>query len=432
MGYCLKNATLITEDAKVIPGKDICISGGKITKICDSGENCCEEGFETVDCTGLFVSPGLTNLHTHLAMNIFKGIAEDATPDEWFNELIFPYESKMTEEDIYVGTMLGLCELINNGVTAVADHYFGEETVLRAVKDSGMRVDMSPTLFGSSPDYKDRLACVCEFIEKHRNDSDRVSFRMGIHSDYTCPPDTLAEMGEAAGRLGVPIHMHLYDDRDQITLSKERYGKSVATVVKEAGLLKHKILFAHCLWMEEELLDHLTDDCFFAFCPKTYLKMGLGKGTFFDFYEKLNFSFGTDGAASSNTLNPVEQARLFALICKFDFKPKACKVDEMWRYLMRGHDALNFGTGKLKEGTPADLVIWDFKTCDTMMTYNPITSILYSSNSSNARYTMVGGEFLKYDGRLKTDFVELAKRAERLRDDMLRRGKGEANVSYLK
>ncbi len=446
--YCFKNATLITEDAQVLPGKDLYVDSGKIAKIVDTGADPAVPGSgtaggtsactphaetcETIDCTGLFVSPGLTNLHSHLAMNIFKGIAEDATPDEWFNELIFPYESKMTDEDIYVGTMLGIAELINNGVTAVADHYFGEEHVLRAVKESGIRGDISPTLFGSTPDYKERLASVKEFIKAHRNDSDRVSFRMGIHSDYTCPPDTLAEMGEAARDLGVPIHMHLYDDKNQIALSKERYGKTVATIVKETGLLKSRILFAHGLWVEEELLDYLTDDCFFASCPKTYLKMGLGKGTFFDFYKRLNFSFGTDGAASSNTLNPVEQARLFAFICKFDGQPKECMVNEMWRYLMRGHEALSFGTGKLGEGAPADLAVWDLATCDTMMTYDPITSILYSSNSSNVRYTMVGGEFLKYDGKLKMDFKDLSERAIARRDELLKRGKGKANVSYLK
>ena len=108
---------------------------------------------ETIDCSRYFVSPGLANLHTHTAMNIFKGIAEDVTADAWFNEMIWPYESKMTDDDVYIGTLMGISEMINNGVTVFADHYFGEEQVLKAVKETGIRGDLAPTLFGMTPGF---------------------------------------------------------------------------------------------------------------------------------------------------------------------------------------------------------------------------------------------------------------------------------------
>ncbi len=90
-----------------------------------------------------------------------------------------PYESKMTDADVYTGTLLGIAEMINNGVTVFADHYFGEEQVLKAVKETGIRADLAPTVFGASSDFKERLAQVSEFIETHRNESGRVAFHMG-------------------------------------------------------------------------------------------------------------------------------------------------------------------------------------------------------------------------------------------------------------
>lgn len=432
--YLLKNAALLMEDASCVMNQNIYIEDGKISHIVDCGKDTMEkEVDEVVDCSRYYVSCGIPNLHAHTAMNIFKGIAEDVSPDAWFNEMIFPYESKMTDEDVYLGTKLGIAEMINNGVTVVADHYFGEEQVLRAVKDTGIRGDMSPTIFGSAPNFKERLDQVCEFIKNHRDDGSRIGFHMGTHSNYTCPPDTLAEMADRAKAMNLPIHLHLAEEELQVKMAKETYGLSPFGMVHEAGMFDSKVLVAHGLWVEEEDLKYLKNDTMFAFCPKTYMKIGSGIGGFFKLYPQINYAFGTDGAASSNTLNPVEQARLFALLGKyFADDGTSHKVEDMWRHLMKGHEAFDFGTGKLKEGAPADLVIWDLNTPDTFPIYHPLTCILYSSNSQNVRYTMVEGEFLKYDGKLVMDQEELLNEVSEMQKALLARGKGKANVSYLK
>lgn len=432
--YLLKNAALLMEDASCVMNQNVYVEEGKISCIVDSDKDKREkEVDEVVDCSRYYVSCGIPNLHAHTAMNIFKGIAEDVTPDQWFNEMIFPYESKMTEEDIYLGTKLGIAEMINNGVTVVADHYFGEEQVLRAIKDTGIRGDMSPTIFGSAPNYKERLDETCEFIQKHRNDSSRVAFHMGTHSNYTCPPDTLGEMADRAKSLGLPIHLHVAEEELQVKIALEKFGTTPFGMIHDAGMFESKVLIAHGLWVQEEDLKYLKEDTMFAFCPKTYMKIGSGIGDFFKLYQKINYSFGTDGAASSNTLNPVEQARLFALLGKyFEDDGTSHPVEDMWRHLMNGHNAFDFGTGKLKEGAPADLVIWDLNQMDTFPIYHPLTCILYSSNSQNVRYTMVEGEFLKYDGKLVMDQEELLKEAGAAQRALLARGKGKANVSYLK
>lgn len=428
----LKNAGLLDEEANCILNQNVYVQEGKILKILPAAEDTESiHADETIDCSKYYVSPGLANLHTHTAMNIFKGIAEDVTADAWFNEMIWPYESKMTDEDIYVGTLMGIAEMINNGVTVFADHYFGEEQVLKAVKETGIRGDLAPTLFGMTPDFHERLAQVKAFIQEHRNDSDRISFHMGPHANYTCPSLTLKEIIDAAKELNLPIHLHVSEEDVQVEKAREETGLTPFGILYEAGGFDCKVLIGHGLWIEEEDLKYLRDDTWFAFCPKTYMKLASGKGGFFDYYKQLNYGFGTDGAASSNTLNPVEQARLFGLMGKYQERNSAAyTATEIWQHLMASHQAFPFGSGRLKEGAPADLVIWDLYQPDTFPFYSPISAILYSSNSQNVKYTMVAGEFLKYNGKLKIDTKTLMQEAVRLQKALLERGKGKAQVAY--
>ncbi|NSF74812.1 amidohydrolase family protein [Blautia wexlerae] len=428
----LKNAGLLDEEANCILNQNVYVQEGKILKILPAAEDTESiHADETIDCSKYYVSPGLANLHTHTAMNIFKGIAEDVTADAWFNEMIWPYESKMTDEDIYVGTLMGIAEMINNGVTVFADHYFGEEQVLKAVKETGIRGDLAPTLFGMMPDFHERLAQVKAFIQEHRNDSDRISFHMGPHANYTCPSPTLKEIIDVAKELNLPIHLHVSEEDVQVEKAREETGLTPFGILYEAGGFDCKVLIGHGLWIEEEDLKYLRDDTWFAFCPKTYMKLASGKGGFFDYYKQLNYGFGTDGAASSNTLNPVEQARLFGLMGKYQERNSAAyTATEIWQHLMASHQAFSFGSGRLKEGAPADLVIWDLYQPDTFPFYSPISAILYSSNSQNVKYTMVAGEFLKYNGKLKIDTKTLMQEAVRLQKALLERGKGKAQVAY--
>ena len=428
----LKNAGLLDEEANCILNQNVYVQEGKILKILPAAEDTESiHADETIDCSKYYVSPGLANLHTHTAMNIFKGIAEDVTADAWFNERIWPYESTMTDEDIYVGTLMGIAEMINNGVTVFADHYFGEEQVLKAVKETGIRGDLAPTLFGMTPDFHERLAQVKAFIQEHRNDSDRISFHMGPHANYTCPSPTLKEIIDVAKELNLPIHLHVSEEDVQVEKAREETGLTPFGILYEAGGFDCKVLIGHGLWIEEEDLKYLRDDTWFAFCPKTYMKLASGKGGFFDYYKQLNYGFGTDGAASSNTLNPVEQARLFGLMGKYQERNSAAyTATEIWQHLMASHQAFPFGSGRLKEGAPADLVIWDLYQPDTFPFYSPISAILYSSNSQNVKYTMVAGEFLKYNGKLKIDTKTLMQEAVRLQKALLERGKGKAQVVY--
>lgn len=427
----LKNSKVIDENGKLTENINIYISNGKIDKISNANEN--EEcmGYETVDCTDYYVTPGFVNLHAHSPMNIMKGIAEDVSIDNWFNEKIFPYESKLEAEDVYWGAVLASVEMINNGVTAFADHYFSQESVYRAVEDTGIRGDIAPTIFGLSDDYKEQLKNAENFLKKYNGKNSRINLRLGPHAPYTCPGEILTEIVQSAKKLGVGIHLHVSETKEQVEDSLKLTGKTPIEVLYESGGFDVDVIIAHGLWTTKEDLKYINDNATFAFCPKTYMKLSMGKGNIYNLKNEINYSFGTDGAASSNTLNPLEQARLFALNGKmYTENATYFETTEIWKSLMYGHHALKFNTGKILEGYEADLLVWDLNMVNTFPVYDPLTSIIYSSNPDNIKYTVVQGEFLKYDGKLKADIPAILKKVKEIQDNILLRGKGKSKVNY--
>lgn len=428
----LKNATIINNDSSLDKNKNIYIENGKISCIANVRDNTLNsDDYEIIDCSEYYVSPSFVNLHSHAAMNIFKGIAEDVTIDDWFNKEIFPYESKLNGSDVYYGVKLAVLEMLDNGVTAFADHYFSQDSVLQAVLDCKIRADIAPTVFGLAPNYKEQLEEAKEFIVKNRDVSNRVNFRLGPHAPYTCPNPILTEIVDTAKALNVGIHIHVSETKDQVDNSYKDASKSPFEVLYESGGFDIDTIVAHGLWVQEDDLKYLNDKTWFAFCPKTYMKLAMGEGNIYKFKDRVNYSFGTDGGASSNTLSPLEQARLFALNGKFlENDSEKFRVKEIWKSLMKGHNALKFNTGKIETGYDADLIIWNLNKANTYPIYNPVTSILYSSSSNNVLYTMVEGEFLKYDGKLILNENEILNKISEIQNSIIERGKGNKIVEY--
>jgi len=428
----LRNATIINNDCSLDRNRDIYIEDGKISRIVNSRDNALiSDDYDIVDCSEYYVSPSFVNLHSHAAMSIFKGIAEDVTIDDWFNKEIFPYESKLTESDVYYGVKLAILEMLDNGVTAFADHYFSQNSVLQAVLDSKIRADIAPTIFGLAPNYKEQLKAAKEFIIKNRNISNRVNLRLGPHAPYTCPNPILTEIVNTAKEINAGIHIHVSETKEQVDNSYKEMSKSPFEVLYESGGFEIDTIVAHGLWVQEDDLKYLNDKTFFAFCPKTYMKLAMGEGNIYKLRNRINYSFGTDGAASSNTLSPLEQARLFALNGKLlQNNSEEFRIKEIWKNLMNGHNALKFNTGKIETGYDADLIIWNLKKSNTYPIYNPVASIIYSSNSNNVLYTMVEGEFLKYDGKLMLNERETLNKISEIQSEILERGKGNKIVEY--
>lgn len=424
MDTLFKNADLLAADGSITRNIDILVQGNQIAQI---GTGLAAPGAQVIDCAGLYITPGLTNMHAHSPMHILRGLAEDVHIDDWFNQEVFPYESKLSEEDVYWGARLCCAEMLDNGVTAFADHYFFAEQVLQAADDAGIRIDLALTSFGQNVEKE--VADTVRLAQQY-SDNERVRLRIGPHSPYLVPPQQLAQLVQAAKANNMGIHIHASETQVEEQQSQERFGKTHIQLIAEAGGFEVPCIIAHGLWMSDADLTLLGADTYVAACPKTYMKLGAGKGTLWDNWQKINLCIGTDGACSSNAAIPLEQAQLFALCGKWEDKAADYKLPDIWQALMRGHNALPFGTGNLVAGAPADLVVWDLNKPSTMAVHNPLAALIYSAGAGNVRHTMVAGNFAKKDGELQIDMQQLVQEATRCARALNKRGKGVANVVF--
>ncbi|SDY23596.1 amidohydrolase family protein [Tindallia californiensis] len=426
----LKNAGILNESGFFTPEKHILIADGEIKIIADKWDFHWKAK-EILDVSKMVITPGFVNLHTHSPMNIFKGLAEDVAIDEWFNKEIWPYESKIQKEHVYAGTMAACCEMIHYGVTAFADHYMFGETVIEAVRKTGVRCDFATTIFGSSPTFREDLESALKLISHYYKNRNTVSFRLGPHAPYTCPPETLKIMVNEASRMKVGLHIHLSETEQQLKDSLSIYGKTPFQIFADAGGFDLPTIIAHGLWVTKDDINLLGDNSYMAISPKTYMKLAMGMGRIWQFSDTLPLTSGTDGAASSNTLNPLEQIRYFGLIGKYiTGDAEKFKLKDLWNILMRGHQALPFNSGKIASGSAADLICWDLNGIITQPVYDPLAAIIYSADHSNIRNVMVSGKWLKYEGSLKLDEKKVQKNLEYQAENLMVIGKGKTQLMF--
>ncbi|MGN1344765.1 MAG: amidohydrolase family protein [Traorella sp.] len=428
MKKLFKNAHLITHTGEILDHLDILVVNDKIEQVKENLE--LDDG-EIIDCSDKFIAPGFVVMHTHSPMNIFKGIAEDVNIDDWFNEEIWPYESKMEENDIYWGTKLACAEMINNGITAFCDHYFKSDIIAKACKECGIKADIAYTIFGFDGNCDEELKLAEDFVRKYQHDA-YIQPRLGPHSPYICDKNVLTKIVEKAKELDCGIHIHISETKRQVEESKQNHhGQTPFDVLNECHGFDVPCILAHALWIEEEDLKYLNDSTCVAISPKTYMKLGMGMGNLWKYWKQIPLVSGNDGSASSNSINPVEQISLFALLGKMFDRAEEFTLEEMWQILMAGHHYLNFNSGKIEKGYSADFNIFDLSRCSTAPLYNPLASILYSTQlSTHICDTLIQGEFVKRNGQLVIDEKDIVAHANQCAKEIYRRGKGQSKLYF--
>lgn len=409
--------------ATILPGHTIAVAEGRIAAIAPALDPASAPA--TIDARGMLAVPGLINAHAHVSMGLFRGVVEDVPVEEWFNGHIWPMEMNLTDEDVYWGAMLGLAEMIEAGVTCVADHYFAMDEVARAVEQSGLRANLAWAVF-SGPEEAAHLARTARFVERWQGAAEgRIRAWLGPHSPYTCTPAFLACVAAEARRLGCGIHIHLSETADQVAQSLAAYGKTPVAVAHEAGLFDVPALAAHVAHATpDDMALMAAHGVAVAVTPKTEMKMGLGVAPVVALRcAGLTVALGSDGAASNNSYDILEAARLIALLEKHTLQdPRVLPVGEALALATsEGARALGLAgvTGELREGLQADLVLVRRNGPHAQPVHDAAASLLYSAAAADVDTVIVAGRVLMRKRRLLTIdrrrvMREAARRAARL------------------
>lgn len=404
----IQNVTVVDPHgggADVRPGHDIGIQANRITAVRPSGGLADAAAAEILVGDGMAALPGLINTHAHAAMVLFRGAAEDVPIDTWFNEYIWTLESNLDGDDVYWGALLAMAEMIESGVTTVADHYFAMDMVAQAAEQSGMRAHLAPTLFGA--DAQAELAASEAFAARwHGAAGGRITAWLGPHAPYTCPPAFLREVADAARRLGLGCHIHASETAAQVQQSVQTHGVTPIRLLEQLGFMDSPLLVAHATHATPDDIALLAQHgASVAHCPKTFLKLASGIAPVVDMQAAgVAVGLGSDGAASNNTLDMLEQMRLAAMLQKHErgdatLLPRGTALrmatHDGARVLRQGHEL-----GRIAEGWLADLVLVRLDGAHVQPVHDVLAALVYAVRASDVDTTIVDGRVLMQDRRL--------------------------------
>jgi 5-methylthioadenosine/S-adenosylhomocysteine deaminase len=380
---------------------------------------------DEIDGRGCYLIAGLVSAHSHTAMTLLRGAAEDCRVEDWFNTYIWRYERNLTPEDVYWGSLLGAAEMLLAGVTCVADHYFHMADAYRAFQEVGIRADLAWAMFGVGEGWERQRDEALAFVADHRGRDPRLQVSLGPHSPYICPAAFLKEVADTSGELGVKMHIHVSEERGQVERSLAETGRTPVQVLDDTGVLRQGTVLAHCYYATDADLALVKEKgAGVAHCAKTYMKFG----DVHDFLPRalhagVRVGLGSDGVASNNTMNIFETARCAALLAKASRRdPQAGRIDQILPLCHEGGEVLGLsGYGRVEEGGLADLVIIDPRMPAMIPEHNLFANILYSLDERAVRTVIVDGKVLVRDGRLlNVDMELLARKASEITARMLR------------
>ncbi|HBK28600.1 MAG TPA: chlorohydrolase [Parabacteroides sp.] len=420
----MKDSILIKNAQMDMHPVDIFIEGNRIKKI---GKGINGEASQTIDATGKAVIPGLINGHTHAAMTLFRGFADDMKLMPWLEERIWPNEAKLTQEDVYWGSKLACLEMIKSGTTTFLDMYQKFSATADAVEEMGIRGFLSPTCFDwFDPVQTEKGKQECE---RHYKQAEaygpRVRYTVGPHAIYTVSGPFLQWIDRFAREKNVLIHLHLSETEGEVKNSIEKFGLSPVRYLYKLGVLSPRLVIAHGIYVDDDEIRMLADhDVKVVHNPASNLK--LASGIRFKFKEMkdagIKVGLGTDGCSSSNNLDMIETMKLASLIGKAWRKdPETLTAREMLDAATSvGADILGLDAGRLEEGALADLVLVDLKIPAFTPNFNFVSNLVYAANGSCVDTVICDGKVLM-QGRKVPHEEEIMEEAARRAYDLMKR-----------
>ncbi|SHG62083.1 5-methylthioadenosine/S-adenosylhomocysteine deaminase [Fibrobacter sp. UWCM] len=403
----------------VLPGQgcgkvvDVLIAGNRFARI---GVVPPEEslGAEVVDCSRFAIFPAFYNGHTHAAMTLLRGYADDMPLQKWLQEYIWPFEAKLTGDDIDVACRLALLEMIKSGTVFFADMYWHRERTIKVVGEMGIRAAVGVT-FAESLMSPEAIEGNFKFLAAHTGESERVRLAVAPHSVYTVGETLLKRCADFARSENFMVHTHLSETKKELEDCERQYGCSPVRLLERAGMLGSNLAAAHCV--------HLSDDDMKAFVdsgatavlnPNSNLKLASGIPPIDRLLRSgANVALGTDGDSSNNNLDMHEEMKLAALLAKVQGGAETLPAHEALK-MATVHVARAYGlmdAGEIKEGYLADCLLVDLKNERMVPGHNLVSNWVYAADSSCIDSVICNGKFVMR-GRHVDGEEEIVREAE--------------------
>ncbi|MDD2423733.1 MAG: amidohydrolase family protein [Candidatus Cloacimonetes bacterium] len=387
------------------------------------------KGKKNRDASGCLITPGFINAHSHMPMSYFRGLADDLPLYTWLKDYIWPLEAKMmTPEFVYDASLHSAAEMILNGITLTNDMYFQKERIADACIRAGLRVIVSEAIIAPkySGDGHEFAEKVQEFESAYR-DQPLVDCSIAPHAIYTCSGEVYSSCARLAAENGWLLHTHLSETQKELEDCLKNNGKRPLEYLASLGVLEAKCLFAHGVWLSGKELELLEgSQSAISICTDSNLKLASGIAPLKDMLKRhLSVAIGTDGVASNNNLDILEELSTTAKLHKaINQDPEFLPAREAFAFLtIEGARALGKAQdlGSLEPGKCADLLIIDLQNLQSQPLYHPYSQLVYALGAEQIRDVLIAGDFVLKDRKLThLDEAELISTAQEYQSKILK------------
>lgn len=406
MSILLKNISYLdVKNGKIIENKDILIEGNKIVKISENLEDL------TVDSViygnNKLAVPAYSNSHSHLGMTMMRNYADDLDLNTWLNDEIWPFEAKLSDEDIYWASLGSIVENIKSGVSTVCDMYYSMDKVSEAIRKSGIRGVLTRGLMDVAGGGEERLEETRELYKNYHNFANgRVKIVPAPHAIYTCSTDYIKEIIKMAREFDSVINIHVSETIKEVEDSKALYNMTPVEYLNSIGLLDLKVIAAHCTHITDEEIELIKNKDFYpVYNPSSNLKLASGFTPINKLLKsKVKVAIGTDGSSSNNNQNMVEEIHIASIVNKaVELDAEVVKaIDVLKMATINGAEAMGFDAGSIEEGKLADIQIYDLNSMNFTPNNNLISALCYSASSNDILDLIVDGNLVMKNREILT------------------------------
>ncbi|MCK4475480.1 MAG: amidohydrolase [Methanophagales archaeon] len=420
MSILIKNVLLEGKE------RNIYIEGNLIEAI--SEDKSSKEAEFVIDGKDKAAIPGLFNAHTHAAMTLLRGYADDMLLQEWLETKIWPTEARMTEDDVYWGTKLACLEMIKSGTIFFNDMYWHLRGSARAVAESGIRAALSAVFIDGFDEgtAKEQIRRNRALYEESKKQDERIIFALGPHAIYTVSKESLCWVRDFAKKHDLLVHIHLSETKEEVEDCIKRYGLRPVEFLDGIEFLGPRTIACHCVHLsikERELLKR--HDVKIVHNPVSNMKLAAGRMP----YEELkkvglypNIALGTDGCASNNNLDIFEEMKIASLFHKAFTSPTSMPANESFELAtLNAAKMFRLNSGVIEEGKLADVVLLDLKKVEFVPNHNLISNIVYSANGSCVDTVICDGKILM-EGRKVEGEEEIKDKAKEVAYELVKHG----------